>query len=188
MQTKMNQSLNINFQPKLCTTTMGIQIPPKTKLPLLNSSPRIWKCKALLNLAPNLQDLLETTDLTSTALLPKIVKLNQNSQTISSRQEIQVSPAIADNHIFQLQPGDPMSHLFTDLFHIFLIHIHVMMWYNYSYIDDNVWKIHRLRASPPPQREKNRQLPDRYSSPHSEKTLGKGTFGKVKLATHIPTG
>jgi 5'-AMP-activated protein kinase catalytic alpha subunit len=23
---------------------------------------------------------------------------------------------------------------------------------------------------------------------HTEKTLGKGTFGKVKLATHIPTG
>lgn len=27
-----------------------------------------------------------------------------------------------------------------------------------------------------------------YSLYDSEKTLGKGTFGKVKLATHIPTG
>lgn len=27
-----------------------------------------------------------------------------------------------------------------------------------------------------------------FHSSYLEKTLGKGTFGKVKLATHIPTG
>ena len=81
----------------------------------------------LLNLGPNLSDPLETADLTSIASLLKIVKLSQNSQIISSKQEIQVTPVKADNHIFQLQPGDPMSHPFTDLIHIFLIHIYVPM-------------------------------------------------------------
>lgn len=37
-------------------------------------------------------------------------------------------------------------------------------------------------------KQENRPLSHRYNAPHIEKTLGQGTFGKVKLATHDLTG
>ena len=59
---------------------------------------------------------------------------------------------------------------------------------DYSYIDDNVWKFHSWRSDTPASWKENRQLPYLYLISYQEKTLGKGTFGKVKLATHLPTG
>jgi hypothetical protein len=46
------------------------------------------------------------------------------------------------------------------------------------------------RRAVPPKRRRRRSAAISFVPPigYPEKTLGKGTFGKVKLATHIPTG
>jgi len=63
-----------------------------------------------------------------------------------------------------------------------------IIWIFLILIDGNVWTKHPSGEPRTAKRKENRQLLNMYIWFNSEKTLGKGTFGKVKLATHIPTG